>query len=256
MVDPEFSEFQYAYGLTSELDASHGPIRLLKAPFFPTQPEEAHVPADVSGRLADDRVGIAPLFLQYKRSERLTTAGANEWDHYGREYYRFYIYPRDRSHQHNRLVELASRMPLTYYVAPGFVDLSEYQRLAERNELGENSIFIDCGSLSRINDERKHAMTYTLSPRQTLMLSEPEEGRSIKGFISLLDELSERVEFESLGSLQDRLENLRRVLFEDISDWTGDDNQTPFGWLGRQQQLFFDRMGTSLLFVYDGTDLD
>jgi hypothetical protein len=65
MPDPEFSEFQFAYSVTRELEHRIFPASTW-VPHFPTQNQEGERGYDLN--FSD---GVSSLFLQYKRSKKL-----------------------------------------------------------------------------------------------------------------------------------------------------------------------------------------
>jgi len=117
---PSFSEFQFAYSVTRELDDN--PARLFGLPYIPNQREEALHGYDVAFPN-----GFIPLFLQFKLAERLIQPNANQWNDFNRSYFRFNIYPDNRSHQHNSLRQLALSDSnfLVCYCAPLFIEFQD-----------------------------------------------------------------------------------------------------------------------------------
>ena len=80
MVSPSFSEFQFTYGLTRELEGPTPGIGLIDLPRIPTQNQEAKIPADMVSSLQDGTTKLAPLFIQYKRSEWMIRSNAGQWE--------------------------------------------------------------------------------------------------------------------------------------------------------------------------------
>jgi hypothetical protein len=155
VLKPSFSEFQFAYFVTREMDDWHiWPY----GPYIPNQVDEGSCGFDVA--LLNDFVAI---FLQYKLSDKLTVSRAREWGDFGREYFRFLIYPDNRSAQHNNLCCLSHRNTRNkvYYCAPLFIDYRDLIDCYRDNNLLNHSVFVDCSCLPTISGSEKHCICYT-----------------------------------------------------------------------------------------------
>ena len=106
MVSPDFSEFQFAYGLTRELEESLG-SNVVTPPVFPTQNQEEELGSDVIMGIKRGDYLLTPLFIQYKRSNRMIRSNANEWSDFNQEYFRFDIH---NANQHNTLVDMVEKV--------------------------------------------------------------------------------------------------------------------------------------------------
>src|SRR5260370_20750255 len=95
IMDPDISEFSYGFAFTSELIHFYD-LPLVGAPDFPTQNEEGKV-GGYDVKLP--RPGV-PVFLQFKRSDCLTTRNATWHAELVLPYYRFHLRPRRFSDQH------------------------------------------------------------------------------------------------------------------------------------------------------------
>src|SRR5437879_5893576 len=105
---PLFTEFSFGFGLASEI-AELARLGLVAAPLLPSLVDEGQLGWDVNFRF----FGIS-LFLQFKRGDFLTRRTAVQWSLYGHPYFRFEVYKRSHSPQHNLLVHLGRREPHTY----------------------------------------------------------------------------------------------------------------------------------------------
>lgn len=83
---PSFSEFQFAYFVTREMDDWH---IWLYGPYIPNQVDEGGGGFDVA--LLNDFVAI---FLQYKLSDKLTVSRAREWGGFWTRVFSFPNIPR------------------------------------------------------------------------------------------------------------------------------------------------------------------
>ncbi|WXJ89181.1 hypothetical protein MTKAM_07530 [Moorella thermoacetica] len=176
----EFSEFQYAYGCTRELEDGTSFINPLGIPFFPTQVEEATRGYDVLFRGA-----VAPVFIQYKLAEYISNRRGKEWPYFRRPYFRFGIYPNSRSGQHNLLVDLSAEEPFVFYCAPTFIYRYSYLRAYIDRKITLKSVFVPCKGLPYINDTERHYIVYSLNSTKGYWCSEPQIINLIHGWENL-----------------------------------------------------------------------
>lgn len=268
-MNPTFSEFQFTYGLTRELEGPTLGMGLIDLPRIPTQHQEAEIPADMISMIQDGTTRIAPLFIQYKRSEKMIRSNAGQWkklkENHGMNltdgYFRFRPYLGD-TNQHNKLVALGQRQPLTYYVAPMFIDHDEYRRYAANAELYEHAAFIQCGNLQYIDDD-DHYVAYTPHDTQGVMFSEPTTfpiRSGVEGAFEV-DELHNSL--ATFERLQDEFDTLRTNIvhgfdqekheFTEYLDYMDSDATEPVAWMEQQQTFFRNTIGTDLLFFTRNT---
>lgn len=253
MVTPEFSEFQFAYGMTRELEAGHWSIRPSGTPFFPTQPREADLGYDV--RISD---GIWSVFIQYKRSKKLTRSNAREWGVYNGEYYRFRVETTDDPldpNQHERLVDLGQRYPRTYYAASQFLSWQDYVRYANTNQINSHAALLLCRTAPTPHDGETHYICHRPIDSHGLFFSEtpePKQVDALMGYDALFADLLESgPEFESFEEIEGDFRETRNHVVEtgglDIhpEEYYSED---PLEWMGHQQRFFYETLGTQLLF--------
>ena len=152
-----FSEIQYLYGATREIECGEGFNRRFGTPYFPNQIRE--------GKLGYDVKLSAPfytLFLQYKIPEYFVKDTAKFWYEYGCPYYRIKLWKKNISNQHNILIDLAQSDPRNhvYYCAPQFIKLSDFEKNYDDHTIIKNSVLIDVSHLKRIEDNVQHYITY------------------------------------------------------------------------------------------------
>lgn len=254
MVNPDFSEFQFAYGMTRELEAGYWPIRASGTPYFPTQPEEADLGYDLE--VSD---GVWPVFVQYKRSKKLTRSNAREWDVYNAKYFRFRVETSDdpaEPNQHELLVDLGQDHPYTFYASSEFLTWENYMRYAKNNRINEHSTLLICGSAPTPYDGETHFICHRPGDSHGLFFSEtpePKRVESNRGYGDLFqDMMSEGPEFESLNEMEAVFSETRDVVVEktgaqvEPSDYYSDE---PVEWAGLQQRFFYETLGTQLLFM-------
>lgn len=249
MVRSAFSEFHYAYNMTREFEEGVWPFDSIGHPVFPTQAQEAEVPADV---LLNSEIG--PVFVQYKRSEQMVRSNAGEWDAFGRSYFRFKIYQAHRSNQHNHLVELARRFPFTFYAAPGFIRMEELLQLAATGSVNDRSMFVPCLGLDEIQGRDRHRIAFTLQPRKWAMFSQPENIDGFVGFDELFGHISRSDDgFFSFEEVRDKLLIHRETTVEQFGLWPYPPESPasdPLDWIQQQQKLYLEAFGVMLHFLY------
>lgn len=137
------------------------------------------------------------------------------------DYYRFTIYPRSTSDQHNTLVYLANANPINevYYVAPWFSTFSDYKKYYIERNIVENSIFIDCRTLPIITESKSHVIAFRKDGKDLLLKSElikieggcvdfrEKERKAYSDLDGFIQSISERVDekFDSIFEVQDYL---------------------------------------------------
>src|SRR5690349_10920803 len=113
-MDPTLTEFSYGYCVTEEFANGSG-TGLKAAPYFPNLYAEGQI-----GGGYDVRIGSA-LFLQFKLTDVLTRRSARETREGLLEppFSRFWLHRRDRSSQHQLLIDLEQQPgSQVYYIAP------------------------------------------------------------------------------------------------------------------------------------------
>lgn len=222
MVGSEFSEFQFAYGVTREMEAGDWLLPPLGIPTFPTQFEEGNLGFDAL--FGDVQApGVAAVPVQFKRSDLLTTNWANEWEMFGGPYFRFPVYPFQKSPQHNLLVNLGKHLPFTCYVAPGFIHRHVYHGLHSARRLSHHSLFLPCGNLSRVWGREEHSVCYTMKPPRAYWCSEPVEVEGYRGASELLEWC--RTQSDQFAPLSEVLPQIQFAIEQSIRavEWGQDD---------------------------------
>ena len=153
----EFSEFQFGYSVTKEIEDEYYENII---PFIPNQRQEADVGYDV--RFTGE---FTTLYLQYKLAELLTNEKAKEWEDFEQKYFRFKIYPANVSTQHNTLYDLANSdsRNKVYYCAPLFITLSNFIRCHSTPAILSQSVAVNCKNLQRIAEDDKHCFCYAIN---------------------------------------------------------------------------------------------
>jgi hypothetical protein len=151
---PEISEFSYGFALTNEIVA-WAPLKI--APVFPSLIEEGKKGGGYDLKL--DMPGV-PLYLQFKRSYRMTRRSAKEIKQYKKPlsipFHRFHITDSGTSDQHMMLLELDDETSHVYYAAPRFDRTAEINAAWAGKAVAERSIFVRPQAIGELNDEPHH----------------------------------------------------------------------------------------------------
>jgi hypothetical protein len=260
MPDPEFSEFQFAYSVTRELESKVFPSGSI--PHFPTQNQEADRGYDLNFSN-----GVSSLFIQYKRSKRLDDGRAKDkqWNTYGDRFYRFKLRTSDdrtEPEQHEILTRLAQRDSPVYYVAPEFVEWMDYQQFARNSAVLQHSAFIDCENAPTPFDGDRHYVCHR--PEDPVARFFSEEPRTMNRLDA--KETSSRLtqvligsppQFNSFEEATSEFREIRENITEEMrmreqinpSDYTADDQSI---WIREQQRFFEEILGISAHFFETG----
>lgn len=101
-------------------------------------------------------------YYQFKLSDYLRRRNAAQIADgtYNEPYFRFDIYRRHNSRQHNRLVVHSNDHPQTYYVAPEFQEVDEFNDAFLGRQMLSWSRLIPLRECAPITDDRPHCITY------------------------------------------------------------------------------------------------
>lgn len=171
VLKPNISEFSYGYALTEELVKGLG-TNITAAPVFPSLYQEGQKGGGWDVKL---QKGGIPLFIQFKLSHYLKTAGANERKsgHFTRPYYRMYLRPIKHSRQHELLMDLEQEGNEVYYSAPGFHEPDELNDAYLKKQVKNRSIWIKPSDIGVIKDDAKHYVAFQL-PKKWYFCSKPK----------------------------------------------------------------------------------
>ncbi|UYO06440.1 hypothetical protein [Paenibacillus sp. PSB04] len=175
---PYFSELQYAYSCTRELEDI---LLSCGVPYFPSLVEEASVGFDVRV----DTI-VAPVFLQYKVADYLQRRNSKYWDLFNVNHYRFPIYPADKSPQHNLLKSLSVSQPFVFYCSSCFFEYSDYRLLHEDRRIMSQSTFINLRELPYNSGSYWHHIVYNPTRTTAFWCSNPVEINLYKNWEQVL----------------------------------------------------------------------
>lgn len=152
------SEFSYGFALTHELVLSLG--SLVAAPVFPSLIEEGKAGGGYDVKL--EAAGL-PLFLQFKRSERLTRGTAREIKAGAPltlPYHRIALTARRDSGQHDMLIELDQAPNVVFYAAPMFHQKEEFDEAFLDCEIRARSFFVSPAMIGAFVDDGVHHLSF------------------------------------------------------------------------------------------------
>jgi hypothetical protein len=189
---PLLSEFSYGYALTEEL-ASGTLGSLIGAPIFPSLIQEGQVGGGYDLQLP---IVGAPLFLQFKLSDRMVYRSAAEWHLFNTPYYRMHLRPARHSDQHALLQALESSGEEVYYVAPYFHTTEELNVHYSYRTVADNSVWFRPSDIGTLPDNDDHYLTFETSTAWAYFCSEEprklDTKRSKEGVRERLSEAYER----------------------------------------------------------------
>jgi hypothetical protein len=261
VVSPDFSEFQFGYGVTKELHRGKTPFNTFGQPMFPTQNQEEDLGFDVG--FLDN---ASPLLIQYKRSDQLTTGNAREErEHdYSTPYYRFKTRTSNDisdPSQHEILTDVADHIEHTYYVAPKFTSWEEYRHFAAGDRISYNSAFISCKDAPTPFDNEDHYICYRDNSQVATFFS--EKGVELDLYSNIIDLYESNIDETEFIDLYRSIEEAKQTVLEYIGpgeyygeyaykesfDLKEHTTRELAAWARRQQRFFFDSIGCSLEFI-------
>lgn len=223
-MDIHISETAYLFYLSSEIAKSKFWGLSMGITYFPTLNAEASLGFDAKF----DKKG-KPLFVQTKMPKYYKKSDSSEWWYFKKLYYRFPIYPNNKSHQHNLLVDLGMKFRNSvFYVAPLFHDEHNFSTYVKSSKLIENSKFIKTTNLPLIFGDDKHVICYSKGTKSKMWSEEFTIEDSFDGelFISNLENI-ETVSFQKY----------LMMIRTSIDDYVKKDNNRNYNPLSELRQL-------------------
>lgn len=221
-MDSEFSEFQYGYSATSQLENRFKKY-LIKPPHLPSLIEEGKVGYDLELPSNGN-----PIFFQFKLSKYLSQRNAKQWNHYNLPYYRFKIWPKSKSNQHNELISLSQRKLYVFYCSPIFYKRIDYFRFHMSNSILQNSKITPCLMLPRISGNAKHCICYDQNGSNTQFFSKSDkipDDNDLEGiFGKILEEKEGKMLIDEKFPHR-LLDKIKITLFESTSQDDSDDGK-------------------------------
>jgi hypothetical protein len=168
MAEIGISEFTFGYGfLFEQTQANWG--NLAVAPVLPSLQREEQEGWDA--RLPLDGIDY---YYQFKISDYLTRNYAKyiRDGTYQNSYYRFWLHRRNYNQQHRRLRQHCANNPNTYYVAPEFNSIEEFNDGFLSRQLTAKCRIIPLPMCDDISDGDQHCITFQRSDPAWILHSE------------------------------------------------------------------------------------
>lgn len=212
-MEPTLTEFSYGYCVTEEFANGMGP-GLKAAPFFPSLHAEGK-----EGGGFDVRIGSA-LFLQFKLTEELTRRSARETKLGLLEppFFRFWLHRRDRSRQHEMLIQLEEVTGnQVYYIAPCFAQLDKLDEAYTGAMVIQESALFSPAEIGPLPDDEYHSVAFRRDQGFGWFCSEPREIRRHpqKKVLSIAKELPDQLRTESLLDWLEVLANKMEMIIRE-----------------------------------------
>jgi hypothetical protein len=169
MAEIGISEFTFGYAfLFEQTQANWGNLRA--APVLPSLQQEEQEGWDAWLPLN----GI-DFYYQFKLSDYLSRSNASyiRGDIYNAPYYRFWLHRRKNNQQHRRLREHCLFNPNTFYVAPEFNSLEEFNSRFLSRQITANCRIIPLPLCDDILDGEQHCITFQSGTPTWILHSEP-----------------------------------------------------------------------------------
>jgi hypothetical protein len=239
-MEARLTEFSYGYCVTEELANGTGP-GFKAAPYFPSLYTEGK-----KGGGFDVQIGSA-LFLQFKLSEELRRRSARETRKGLLEptFFRFWLHRRDRSSQHQMLIDLESQVSNeVYYIAPEFADVNSldraYNGYAVRKDSGvvAQSAMFSPRQIGPLTDDGYHSVAFRPGEAFGWFLSGPKQVRVERARELIQRALSppnslDGSAYSSASNVRDWLSGLVAQMKQIVQHYAGyrsNDAQSPTGF--------------------------
>ncbi|MFN0110469.1 MAG: hypothetical protein ACKVZH_16560 [Blastocatellia bacterium] len=171
------SEFAYGFVLTHELVRANG--------YLPT---DAPLPGTEKKRKkAKDEADAPPLkgyplFLQFKASEYMKRKNAGESKLVGLPYFRFPIYRKTQSNQHQLLAQLEKRGCLVYYATPKMHEAVNLNGAFFDERVVAHTLFVSPGDIGEVSDNQNHRVVFSGTTKDVYFCPKPRKlERAIHG---------------------------------------------------------------------------
>jgi len=169
MAEIGISEFTFGYAfLYEQTQANWGDLRA--APILPSLQQEEDQGWDARLPLAG-----TDFYYQFKLSDHLSRGNSKYLGDgtYNGPYYRFWLHKRKNNRQHQRLRQHCAANPNTYYVAPEFNSIEQFNDRFLARQVAANSRIIPLTECGDINDGEWHCVTFQRGSPDWILHSEP-----------------------------------------------------------------------------------
>lgn len=169
MAEIGISEFTFGYAFLYEQTlANWGDLKA--APVLPSLQQE-----EEQGWDARLPLNGTDFYYQFKLSDYLWRGNATYLRDgtYNSSYYRFWLHQRNNNQQHRRLRQHSLANPNTYYVAPQFNSIEEFNRRFLARQITANCRIIPATLCDDIADGDRHCITFQRGNAAWIIHSEP-----------------------------------------------------------------------------------
>ncbi len=218
MAEIGISEFTFGYGfLFEQTHANWGDLKA--APVLPSLQQE-----EDQGWDARLPLNGTDFYYQFKLSDYLWRGNAVYIRDgiYNAPYYRFWLHRRNNSQQHHRLRRHCIANPNTYYVAPQFNSIEEFNARFLTRQITANCRIIPLTLCDDITDGERHCITFQRGNPGWIFHSEPrrrEKSYTGEELGALYRESSNRwhkIDVDFAGVLLERAREIaRRIIAEE-----------------------------------------
>lgn len=240
------SEFAYGFVLTHELVRGHG--------YLPTDvplpgTEKKRKKAKATDEPEPEPPKGYPLFLQFKASEYMKRKNAGESKLVGLPYFRFPIYRKTQSNQHQLLAELEKRGCLVYYATPKIHEAVNLNGAFFDGRVVAHTLFVSPDEIGELPDNQNHRVVFSSTRNDVYFCPKPRKlERAIQG-----EEFAERMQkvlasrepevlddycFHRLASEMVSLVSPNRRIFDELS--RGKFEMTPATFANYLARTLFD----------------
>ena len=169
MAEIGISEFTFGYAfLFEQTQANWGDLRA--APILPSLQQE-----ELQGWDARLPLNGVDFYYQFKLSDYLFRGNATyiRDGTYDRPYYRLWLHRRNNNQQHRRLRQHCITNPNTYYAAPQFDSIEEFNARFLARQITANCRIIPLTMCDDIADGEQHCITFQRADPAWIFHSEP-----------------------------------------------------------------------------------
>jgi hypothetical protein len=207
----EITNVSYSTALTYELVIKYD-LQVLGAPTFPSLREEAFYKADA-------KKPTVLLFMQYKLAEHFIGNASSLRDYWGVPYFRFLVHPKNKSKNHQLLIDLEAMNQLVYYTAPEMHTMNEFYKYLAQQSVLDKSTFWSPREIGAISENERYTVSYKSNMNYGVLQPGKKQIDAIKGdmLLNLIKHKFESNQFdiyddEKLFSFGDQmLENYLKV---------------------------------------------
>jgi hypothetical protein len=217
MADIGISEFTFGYAfLFEQTQANWGNLRA--APVLPSLQQE-----ELEGWDAQLPLNGTDFYYQFKLSDYLWRRNATYIRDatYSSPYYRFWFHRRNGNQQHRRLKQHSAGNPNTFYVAPEFNSIDEFNSRFLARQITSNCRIIPLTLCDDIADADQHSITFQRGDPAWILHSEPKRqeksytGEDLRALYEVSSNQWQRIDVRFAQQLFDKTRELANRVIAD-----------------------------------------